>query len=156
MAGVLEDTPETLLRRTWFAKNIEWKFGVSSQVLFYIVLAAFAGFLLYRYLKTRSVPRLSPAEADRMVNSGLAVFLDVRTESEQRSEHIRGAMHIPLHELRRRADEMKKHSGREIICYCRNGSRSLAAAAILRSGGMRASSLAGGIGDWNFYKRAQK
>jgi rhodanese-related sulfurtransferase len=143
-------------QRAGFAKNIEWYLTVSSQLIFYLVLGVVLGAALYRYVRRRSVPRVSPAEADRMIHSGQALFLDVRTDSEQRSEHIKGALLIPLHTLRRRAEELKKHSNREIICYCRNGNRSLSAAAILRRRGLRASSLEGGIGEWNYYQHTQE
>jgi rhodanese-related sulfurtransferase len=124
--------------------------------MFYLFMGAVLGAALYRYIRRRSIPRVSPAEADSMIRSGQALFLDVRTESEQRSEHIKGALFIPLHTLRRRAEELKKHSNREIICYCRNGNRSLTAAAILRRRGLRASSLEGGIGEWNYFRHARE
>lgn len=129
---------------------------MTSQAVFYIVTGMLLGALLYRYIRRRSVPRISSADADRLVRSGEALFLDVRTESEQRSEHIQGALLIPLHTLRRRGEELKKHSNREIICYCQNGNRSLTAAAMLRRRGLRASSLDGGIGEWNYYVHTQK
>jgi rhodanese-related sulfurtransferase len=129
---------------------------VSSQFIFYVVVALIVGASGVGYLRRRAVPRHSPEEADRLVRSGEAVFLDVRTESEQRSEHIKGAVLIPLHTLRRRAGELKKYSNREIICYCLNGNRSLRAAALLRRRGLRASSLEGGIGDWNYYRHTQE
>ena len=130
-----------------------WNRAVSSQILFYVVLAALLGFFLYRSLRLRSVRRLSPADAESRVHSGVALFLDVRTEAEARSEHIKGAIHIPLHELRRRGEELRRHAGREIICYCQTGNRSVSAALILKKLGLNASSLEGGIGEWNFYRR---
>jgi rhodanese-related sulfurtransferase len=129
---------------------------VSTQVVFYMVAAALLLAALYRHMRRRSVPRLSPADADSKIRSGQAIFLDVRTESEQRSEHIKGALLIPLHTLRRRAGELQKYSNREIICYCRNGNRSLSAAAMLRRRGLRALSLDGGIGEWNYYRHTQE
>ena len=80
----------------------------------------------------------------------------MRTESEQRAEHIRGALLIPLSTLRRRADELKKQANKEIICYCQNGNRSLTAAVVLRRQGLKASSLEGGIGEWNYFRHQQK
>jgi len=128
---------------------------VSSQILFYVLIAALLGFFLYRTLRLRSVPRLSPAEAEGRVHSGVAVFLDVRTNGEARSEHIKGAIHIPLHELRVRGEELRRYAGREVICYCQTGNRSVSAALMLKKLGLNASSLEGGIGEWNFYRRAR-
>lgn len=126
-----------------------------SQIIFYLVAGLLVAAAVYRSLRRRSVPRRSPAEADAKVRSGEALFLDVRTESEHRADHIKGALHIPLHTLRRRAEELQKHPGREIICYCANGNRSLSAAVILRRRGLKASSLDGGIGEWNYYRHKQ-
>jgi len=128
---------------------------VTSQILFYLFLAALLGFFVYRSLRLRSVRRLSAAEAGERVHSGVAIFLDVRTGAEAKSEHIKGALHIPLHELRRRGEELRRHAGKEIICYCQTGNRSVSAALILKKLGLNASSLEGGIGDWNFYRRGK-
>jgi len=128
---------------------------VSSQIFFYAFLVALVGLVIYRTIRLRSVRRLSPAEADGLVRSGVAVFLDVRTDAEAKSEHIKGALHIPLHELRRRGEELRRHAGKEIICYCQSGNRSVTAALILRKLGLKAASLNGGIGDWNFYHRSR-
>jgi len=128
---------------------------VSSQILFYVALALLAGFAVYRSLRLRSVRRLSPAEAERRVNSGIALFLDVRTEAEARKDRIRGALHIPLHELRRRGEELRRHADKEIICYCQSGNRSVAAALILKKLGLNVSSLEGGMGEWNFARRTR-
>jgi rhodanese-related sulfurtransferase len=139
-----------------FAKNSEWQTDVTPQLSFYIIAGVVLAASLYRYAKRRSVPRRSPAEADSIVRSGQAVFLDVRTESEQRAEHIKGALLIPLNTLRRRAEELRKQANREIICYCQTGNRSLTAAVILRRRGLKASSLEGGIGEWNYFRHLQK
>ena len=128
---------------------------VTSQILFYVVLAALLGFVVYRSLRFRSVRKLSASEAESRVHSGVAIFLDVRTEAEARSEHIRGALHIPLHELRLRGEELRRHAGKEIICYCQTGNRSVSAALILKKLGLNVSSLEGGIGEWNFYRRSR-
>ncbi len=125
---------------------------VTSQVIFYVVAGAVIALALSRYARRRSVPRRSPAEAESVIRSGEAVFLDVRTDGEQRAEHIKGSLHIPLNTLRRRAEELRKQANREIICYCQNGNRSLTAAVILRKRGLKASSLEGGIGEWNYYR----
>jgi rhodanese-related sulfurtransferase len=129
---------------------------VTSQISFYVIAGVILLAAVYRYAKRRSVPRRSPAEADGLIRSSQAVFLDVRTEGEQRSEHIKGALLIPLSTLKRRAEELGKQANREIICYCQNGNRSLTAAVILRKRGLNASSLEGGIGEWNYFRHTQK
>jgi rhodanese-related sulfurtransferase len=128
---------------------------MSSPIIFYLVAGVLVAAAVYRSLRRRSVPRRSSVEADAKVRSGEALFLDVRTVSEHGADHIKGALHIPLHTLKRRAKELQKHPGREIICYCRNGNRSLSAAVILRRRGLNASSLDGGIDEWNYYRHTR-
>ncbi|HUI64971.1 MAG TPA: rhodanese-like domain-containing protein [Bacteroidota bacterium] len=127
-----------------------------SQLVFYAVSALVVLFGVRHAWIARSVPRVKSAEAEKEVHSGQAVFLDVRTESEWQSEHIKGSIHIPLHTLRRRAEELSRYSNKQIICYCQSGNRSVRAAHILRTRGLRASSLEGGIGEWNFFTRLRR
>jgi len=122
-------------------------------VLLYLPAALLLLLIAYRAYRSHSVPRVSPREAGEKVTAGEAVLLDVRTDGERRGGHIPGSVHVPLHTLRRRVDELKRHGGKEIICYCQTGSRSIRAAAILRGGGLKASSMDGGIGEWNYSRR---
>jgi rhodanese-related sulfurtransferase len=115
-----------------------------------------AAFLLSRYLATRGVPRIDPVPASEKVRAGLAVFLDVRRDAERRTGTIQGSVHIPLHEMGGRSAELRKFGTKEIICFCQSGSRSLSAAARLRKLGIPASSLQGGIGEWNFAHRVRR
>jgi len=126
------------------------------QLVFYAAAAIVVLFGIRHAWIARSVPRLKSAEADKEVHSGQAVFLDVRTDREWQAEHIKGAVHIPLHTLRRRAEELSRYSNKQIICYCQSGNRSVRAAHILRKRGLAASSLEGGIGDWNFFTRLRR
>ena len=60
------------------------------------------------------------------------VVLDVRRRLEWEDGHIRGAVHIPLHELPGRTDEAGTG---EVWVYCRTGYRSTVAASLLASRG---------------------
>ncbi len=124
---------------------------MNLQVLF----LAFVGLILLlnavRFLQTRSVRQYRPSEvADRIAGRDSPVLLDVRTDRERKFQHIRGSLHIPVQQLRARAHELHRHREKEIVCYCQGGTRSLAAALMLRKRGYRAASLRGGIVDWNF------
>ena len=125
----------------------------TSQIIL-LILAVFIVYLIAkRVLLARSINQYSPAEAEaRMRNSLNIVFLDVRTPQERKSGSIKGALHIPLHELRAKSGELERYKGKEIICYCRTGRRSLSAASILKAKGFNSSSLRGGISNWNLYK----
>ena len=125
----------------------------SSQIILLILGAGIVYLIVKRFITARSVNQYTPAEAEtKMRNSLNIVFLDVRTKRERESGSIKGSLHIPLNELRSKAGNLEKYRGREIICYCRTGGRSISAASILKGKGFNASSLQGGIGSWNLYK----
>lgn len=84
-----------------------------------------------------------------MKQSGSPVLLDVRTNAERERKSIKGSLHIPLHELGRRMEELEKHKSKEIICYCQSGSRSFSAAARLKKFGFTVANMNGGISEWN-------
>lgn len=63
--------------------------------------------------------------------SNNAVILDVRTKNEFLSNHIPGALHIPLQELEYRVDEVIKLK-KPVIVYCASGARSDRASHFLR------------------------
>jgi rhodanese-related sulfurtransferase len=73
-------------------------------------------------------------------------LLDVREPEEFRLGHITGAKLIPLGELTRRMQEVPK--GREIVCICASGHRSMPAARKLKAAGYIASSMKNGMIAW--------
>jgi rhodanese-related sulfurtransferase len=75
------------------------------------------------------------------------VLLDVRTEAEFNTEHIDGAMNIPLNELQQRIAELKVTD--TILVYCRTGNRSTQAAMIMVENGFSGFyHMQGGIVAW--------
>jgi rhodanese-related sulfurtransferase len=64
---------------------------------------------------------------------GKPILLDVRNLNEHEASHVRGALHIPVDELRFRLDEVPR--GRPIIAHCRSGFRSHLALRILKENG---------------------
>jgi rhodanese-related sulfurtransferase len=122
-----------------------------TQSLFLALVGVVLLLYVLRFLRTRNVRQYSPAEAkERLAGREGILFLDVRTDGERKFNHIQGSLHIPLHQLRARAEELARHREREIVCYCQSGNRSVSAALILQRKGFRAASLRGGIVDWNF------
>jgi len=125
----------------------------ATQLVLYAALLLIVLIYARRFFLTRSVKRYSAVQlADRMKESAF-VLLDVRTAREAGTGSIKGAINIPMQELSRRMDELKKYADREIICYCQTGNRSLLAAARLKKEGFTASHLEGGIAEWNFAQR---
>ena len=122
-----------------------------SQVGLYLLLAIIVAVYIRRFLVARSVKQYSPVDASEALrDAGSALLLDVRSDAERRAGSIKGSVHIPLHELEARAEELRKHQDKEIICYCRSGNRSLHAAARLQKKGFKTANLKGGIAEWNF------
>ncbi|MFN3134123.1 MAG: rhodanese-like domain-containing protein [Candidatus Kryptonium sp.] len=96
---------------------------------------------------------VSPSEAwGKMNKSKNVLILDVRTVGEFSEEHIKGAINIPVQEIGRRLNELKKHKNYEIIVYCRSGNRSKRASEILVKNGFKhVYNLTGGIIEWKKY-----
>ena len=69
-----------------------------------------------------------------LVRNG-AVIVDVRTPGEFKSGHIKGALNIPVDQIRSRTAELKKKGKPVITCY-RSGSRSGMAKTILAASGI--------------------
>ncbi|GAB4287945.1 MAG: hypothetical protein Kow0098_05170 [Ignavibacteriaceae bacterium] len=84
-----------------------------------------------------------------MKKPGNYLLLDIRTEQERNISKINGSIHIPLQELSSRVNELNSHRGKQIICYCRTGNRSLSAASKLMKFGYNAANLKGGLVNWN-------
>jgi len=123
----------------------------AGQILLYALLALAVIIAVRRFLVKASVPQHTPARVAEMLASPAAPLLvDVRTEAERAQSAIKGSLHITLRELLRHPETLEKHRHREIVLYCQNGNRSLTAAAKLRKLGFHASSMKGGIAEWNF------
>ena len=98
-----------------------------------------------------SVPTLSAQELHEKLKGGKRPFvLDVRQPEEYRLGHIAGAILIPLGELDRRVKEVPK--GREIVCICASGHRSVPAVRKLMAAGYSASSMENGMIAWQLAK----
>ena len=95
----------------------------------------------------QQVKHMSVREVHDLLAKDTNVFLlDVRTEGEFRSEHLRGAYHIPVDELEARIAEIP--TSKKVIAYCRTGNRSTHAAEILQQHNISAPTMDGGIMEW--------
>ena len=73
------------------------------------------------------------AKAHEAVANG-AVIVDVRTPQEYMQKHVEGAINLPVEEIMQ--GHLKKlPKNKEIVVYCRTGSRSSASAKVLREKG---------------------
>lgn len=88
--------------------------------------------------------RQIPASAVRGLAEAGAAILDVRERGEYEAGHIRGAVNVPLSELRNRLGELPKD--RPLYLHCRSGQRSYYACRILAARGFRdVYNIAGGF-----------
>ena len=65
---------------------------------------------------TAGVRRITLADATAALNSGEAVLVDVRGETQYSAEHARGAIHIPEDQIINRLADIPM--GKMIITYC--------------------------------------
>jgi len=72
------------------------------------------------------------AKARKAVENG-AIIVDVRTPKEFREKHITGAINLPIEEIVKGNITLPKD--KEIVVYCRSGSRSKQSLKILQKNG---------------------
>lgn len=74
--------------------------------------------------------------------------LDVRTRTEFRRGHVRGAIWVPIDALPRRLPELGLERGRPVVAICLTAHRSIPAVRLLQRAGFDAAQLAGGMLAW--------
>ena len=81
--------------------------------------------------------------------SSLLIILDVRTQEEYDSRHIKNAVCLPNEDILREPDILPD-KGQQILVYCRSGNRSKQAAQKLADMGYENVLEFGGILDWPY------
>ncbi len=96
------------------------------------------------------VPEINASE----LNAGLdgdspPVIIDVRTRAEWQRSHIRGAVSVPVHELKSRLSSLDIDAQQTVIAICLSAHRSIPAVRLLQARGFRhAAQLKGGMLAW--------
>lgn len=94
--------------------------------------------------------QISPQEAkERMNKETDVIILDVRTQEEYDSGHIKNAVCLPNEDISSEP-EMLPDKGQQILVYCRSGNRSKQAAQKLADMGYENVLEFGGILDWPY------
>lgn len=91
----------------------------------------------------------APELAQRLADSAHPhpVLLDVREPSEVARCMIAGSLHVPMHTIPARLNELDRAA--EIVCICHHGARSMQVARYLAQQGFdRVLNLTGGIHAW--------
>ncbi|HSN67745.1 MAG TPA: molybdopterin-synthase adenylyltransferase MoeB [Thermoanaerobaculia bacterium] len=110
-------------------------------------LIDYEGFCGYR-APAESADIAPPELRARLDRGEDLLVLDVREDYEWAVAHLEGATHIPMGRLRDGIASLPRD--REIVVYCRSGSRSANAAAMLRNAGFaRVKNLTGGLAAWS-------
>jgi len=105
--------------------------------------------LVKLYLDSKDSLEPVPArELLQRARKGLVTVLDVRPAEEFAAGHIRGAINVPVTDLRKRLDEIPR--GQEVVAYCRGPYCLMAfeAVAELRRRGRKARRLEDGYPEW--------
>lgn len=124
---------------------------VGNHTLLIVAFFVTLGMLVYtEYMRaTTASTALSPFEATQLMNSGNAIFLDVREESEFKAGHLLNARSMPVGKLDERMHEIEKFKDREVVVYCESGMRASRAIAKLKKNGFTAlHALSGGLVAW--------
>ena len=124
---------------------------VGNHTLLFVAFLATLGMLIYtEYMRfTAANTALSPFEATQKMNTGEAIFLDVRDDSEFKSGHLLNARNMPVSKLDERMHEIEKYKEKDVVVYCDSGMRGTRAIAKLKKNGFtRLFSLAGGLVAW--------
>jgi rhodanese-related sulfurtransferase len=95
------------------------------------------------------ITEISPADARKQAETGDAILIDVREESDWREGHARGARHLSRGVIELEIEEQIPDLKQPIICYCGGGSRSaLVAESLQKMGYENVCSMAGGMRAW--------
>jgi len=73
-----------------------------------------------------------------------AIIIDVRSQVEYNTGHIRGSLNVPVDSIKNRIPDLKQR-GTPIITVCKSGSRSSLATSMLSAAGIEAYN----GGPWN-------
>ncbi len=105
--------------------------------------------VLSSYFRERdSLEPVSRTELLRRMRDGVVTVIDTRPAEEFAAGHLRGALNLPLHELKRRLRELPRDQA--IVAYCRGAYCVLSyeAVAELRKRGFKAFRLEEGYPEW--------
>jgi len=121
-----------------------------------LLALAFAALLVLTVLNelkqvTQKFSKISPAGAVQLMNADEdnVLILDVREPSETAGGKIAKAVQIPVGNIQQRLSELEKHRGKQVIVYCKTGTRSgIACKALNKAGFDQVHNMTGGVMSW--------
>lgn len=87
-------------------------------------------------------------ETNNLITNKAYQIVDVRSEGEYKSGHIKNSILIPLPVLKSSMEQLDKN--KTIITVCASGARSASAASILSSEGFKVKNMTGGMSSWRY------
>jgi rhodanese-related sulfurtransferase len=104
---------------------------------------------LFWWLPFGEVPELPATRLARaLAEVAPPQLLDVRSEVEFSRGHLRGAVNVPIQELRARLPSLELDPARLVVAICLTAHRSIPAVRLLQARGFEAAHLAGGMLAW--------
>lgn len=88
-----------------------------------------------------NISMISVEELDGIINNENYVIVDVRDTEEYNKNHIPGAIHISMNQIRQAQFDKEKI----IVLYCEHGGNSMVAARELARRGFQVKTLVGGM-----------
>ncbi len=98
--------------------------------------------------RIRGALEIEPAAAVALINRG-ALVVDCRKAEDHAAGHITGSRHIPLTELEKRSEELKRKKAKPVLAIGANPREAAQAASVLRRTGIETVfTLKGGLAAW--------
>lgn len=120
-------------------------------ILFILILTTLSGCNKKNESVSNEYQKISPSRAKEMMDKDSnTIILDVRTEEEFKTGHIKGALLLPDTDIIDKAEEVLTDKTATILIYCRSGRRSALAAKDLVDLGYSNVYDFGGILDWKY------
>ena len=92
------------------------------------------------------IEQVSVADLKAAIEAGGRTVIDVREHFEYAAGHVPGAVHIPMHTIPVRTDEIPTTG--DVYAICESGNRSWQVAAFLAQRGITVKNVHGGTGTW--------
>lgn len=94
--------------------------------------------------------KISAEDAKEIIDGEDVIILDVRTQEEYDTGHIKNAVLLPVTDIKDKAGEILPDKNAKILVYCRSGNRSATAAKELINMGYTNVYDFGGINSWPY------
>lgn len=125
------------------------------KTIIVILLIAILLFISFKFLTTKeesasSYNKITVDEAKEMMEKEDVIIIDVRTEDEYNTSHIKNAILIPNETIGNEKLKEVSNLNQKIIIYCRSGARSKKAAMKLINIGYKNVYDMGGIMNWTY------